>query len=171
MKFKYIIILFVLLITFNKVNCEEIPLPVQNIKLLPAVLYKNAGSSFKILIQYNVSDEDNTLIGLGARFHFDSSKLSFTGAENLFNLFKSPAVQEDKEDFDDRPETDYFVLVAWFEWNGRWPGLSMPCKLGDLEFKIKPDAKGIAEINVSFSANDLGYALDSTPAKILILSD
>jgi len=150
--------------------CED-HMPYQIVKLLPGVTYETSGSYVKMSINYDVSDSNNTLFGLGARFHFNSKQIKYIRTDNLFNLFKNSVVQEDTEDFDNDLQTDSYLLISWFEWNGRWPGVSLPCELGLINFQIiENSTPSYTPINISFSATNPGYDVEYSSSIIHIIS-
>ena len=57
----------------------------QIVTLTPSISDQPVGSSFTLTASYDVDTGDNTLSGIGVRFHFDSSKLQFTGYSNVFS--------------------------------------------------------------------------------------
>jgi len=132
----------------------------QIIELIPETVDVKPGSSVIVAIKYDVSNNDNTLLGLGARIHYNSSLIEYYSMSNIFNLFKSPVVQNDKANFDNDDSTDKYILLAWFEWNGKWPGRYLPCNLGEIKFNISDSDisnNQKALINVTFSSVNPGY--------------
>jgi len=141
----------------------------QYLWLDPVSLYAKPGQSVTISLYYDVTDNDNTLLGYGVRLFFNSHLLMFQKADHFFNTFKSPVVQPDNHDLDSDPSTDQYVLIAWFEWNGRWPGQRLPCFLGDIQFFIVPTGStGIASLNVGTTATNPGYGGCVDSAKIYV---
>jgi len=77
---------------------------------------------------------------------------------HFFNLFKAPVIQEDNDDLDNDPTTDHYIIIAWFEWNGRWPGERLPCFMGNIDFFVVPDAPtDVTTLNVNITATHPGY--------------
>ncbi|MBF0451013.1 MAG: hypothetical protein HQK75_09945 [Candidatus Magnetomorum sp.] len=135
----------------------------------PISLYATPGKSVAISLYYDVTDNDNTLLGFGVRLFFDSRLLMFQKANHFFNTFKSPVVQPDTDDLDSDASTDQYVLIAWFEWNGRWPGERLPCFLGNIQFLVVPNApSGIASLNLNTTATHPGYNGCADAAKIYV---
>ena len=130
----------------------------QHLWLDPISLYAAPGERISISLYYDVTSNDNTLLGFGFRLFFNSDLLTFTMANKFFNMFKAPVIQDDDEDLDDDPTTDQYILIAWFEWNGRWPGERLPCFMGNIDFVVVPDAPtDVTTLNVNITATHPGY--------------
>lgn len=130
----------------------------QHLWLDPISLYAEPGETVSISLYYDVTSNDNTLLGLGFRMFFNSSLLTFQKADSFFNMFKAPVIQEDVEDMDNDPTTDHYILIAWFEWNGRWPGERLPCFMGHIDFLVAPEAQSdVTTLNVNITATHPGY--------------
>lgn len=130
----------------------------QHLWLDPISLYASPGETISISLYYDVTSNDNTLLGLGCRLFFNSDLLTFQKANAFFNMFKAPVIQEDDEDLDNDPSTDLYILIAWFEWNGRWPGERLPCYMGNINFLIAPEAPAdVTTLNVNITATHPGY--------------
>lgn len=88
-------------------------------------LFVAANQSFSADIDYSVSaPETTTEFGLGLRIHFDSNKLSFNQLSNVFATALQPIgnVQDDVSDYDNNPDTDKYIVVAWVDSTGQWDG-------------------------------------------------
>jgi len=141
----------------------------QYLWLNPISQYANPGERIPISIYYDVTDNDNTLFGFGLRLFYNSSLVSFEKNDQLFNLFKPPAIMPDEDNLDGDPKTDRYLLIAWLEWNGRWPGQKLPCLLGNIHFQVLPDASvSIANINIRSTATNPGYCDVLQSAKVYI---
>jgi len=146
----------------------------QIVTLTPSTSDQAVGSSFTLTASYDVDDGDNTLTGIGVRFHFDSSKLQFTGYSNVFStgLIGAQDPQNDTSDFDSDPNTDKFLLVAWSDpFAGNWPNQTLPLDVAQLGFTVDPGAPaGATPVNVTFSsyASGAGYTATGTGATVTI---
>ena len=141
----------------------------QYLWLDPVSVYAKPGKTVTISLYYDVTDNDNTLLGIGFQVFFNSQLITFEKTNYFFNTFKSPVVQSDISDLDSDPTTDQYVLVALFEWNGRWPGQRLPCYLGNIQFKVLPNAKtGVVSLNVETTASNPGYKTCVDASKIYI---
>jgi len=143
----------------------------QHLWLDPISLYAEPGETIPISLYYDVTSNDNTLLGLGFRLFFNSNLLEFQKANAFFNMFKAPVIQDDDEDLDDDPTTDQYLVIAWFEWNGRWPGERLPCFMGNIDFLILPEAPtDVTTLNVNITATHPGYKGCLHSSKIYIKS-
>ena len=130
----------------------------QHLWLNPISQYAEPGKTVSISLFYDVTSNDNTLLGLGFRLFFNSNLILFQKANAFFNTFKAPVIQDDDENFDDDPDTDKYIMIAWFEWNGRWPGERLPCNMGSIDFLILPEAPtDMTTLNVNITATHPGY--------------
>ena len=112
----------------------------QTVALNPSSSDQTPGSSFSLSAVYNVSDNDNTLSGIGIRFHFDSTKLSFTGWSDVLTtgfLQQDTIPQNDTQNFDNDASTDKFILIAFLDFTGNWPNLALPLELAKLGFTVE----------------------------------
>ncbi|MDY6953087.1 MAG: hypothetical protein SWE60_16385, partial [Thermodesulfobacteriota bacterium] len=129
-------------------------------------------SSFTLSAFYEVDDGDNTLRGLGVRFHFDSTQLQFTGYTNVLQTGLILVEDDPRDDvpildLDDDPRTDKYVTITWFSVAGNWPDATLPLELVQLDFVVDGAATGgPTPVNVSFSNNAGGYTTSSTDAII-----
>ena len=119
-------------------------------------------NNFLIEVEYNTSDGNQSLLGLGLRVHFNSARLSwiqntFVNEQDLVGVSTPTA---DVEDFDDSPETDMFIQFAWASISGNWPG-QLPAALAHIEFSTLDSFTG-ATINFSTSETSPGYGFQAT---------
>jgi len=150
-----IFVYWIVLTTANAQNENRF----QQVTLSPSYITINQTEPFSIAMVYSVTTYDNTLLGLGIRIHYNSSCLQFIKAENYSeNLFRNIAIQDDDQNTDNDTSTDRFILIAWFEWNSRWPGKQLPYILGKIYFQaiesLKPQK---TPIHISFTAHHPGY--------------
>ena len=144
----------------------------QSVALSPTTTDQWLGSSFTLSAFYEVDDGDNTLTGLGVRFHFDSTRLQLTGFSELLPTDLTASEdqpQDDDENFDDDVSTDKYVSIAWASVGGNWPNATLPLELVQLDFMVD-DAATVGEtpVNVSFSSNAAGYTVSATDSVITI---
>jgi hypothetical protein len=142
----------------------------QNIYPNPLTTEAAPNSAVALDVMYDVSDADATLTGIGIRVHFDSTKLSFDGVDTTLafgRLFNPDLVvaEADVSDFDGDPLTDQYLLLAWVDFAGNWPG-ALPEKLAAVHFVTAGDFTG--STTVRFSSSDLagGYGFSSQPATV-----
>ena len=123
-----------------------------------------AGAEVVVPVQYDVSDHDNTLTGLGLRVHFDSTRVSWVKNDAVFStdlLACDAAPQNDTSNFDGDAATDKFVSCAWTSFTGNWPNKTLPLNhLMDVRFKF---ASGLSvgtttPVRYSASSTAAGYS-------------
>ena len=144
----------------------------QEIYFLPDVVNKSIGSSFSMSVMYNVSDNDNTLSGVGIRIHYDSTKLTYLNTTNLASLnISSPFEKaEDPKNTDRDANTDRMIIIAWADTGqGKWPNETLPFKLADLNFQVNTGiSSSNTRINTGFTSVAAGYYGDPGNATINI---
>ena len=112
---------------------------------------------------------DETLMGLGLRIHWDSSKLTFS---NLTDVIDAPLLtigtpQPDDENYDGDDNTDMIVIVSWADLSGNWPGMgTTPGLLYTANFTTATGFSGSTQINFSASSTAAGRTLDPISATI-----
>jgi alpha-tubulin suppressor-like RCC1 family protein len=132
----------------------------QEIILSPSNNSPSMGSTFDLSVMYNVSDNDNTLPGLGIRIHYDSTKFDYMGVANMQNsAIASPYETPETPQYSDNdPNTDRMIIMGWVDiMNNNWPNQSLPCKIADVLFKVKQIPECSTSINAEFTAAPAGY--------------
>ena len=123
------------------------------------------GQDFGISLNYDVSDKDNNLAGLGLKIHYDSSALDWTGFSNVLPVSKvgeSVSPQDDITNADNDASTDKIVMISWAALSGNWPGSGLPLDLGSVNFKAKA---GDTVINLTASTA-AGYGFQADPVEV-----
>jgi hypothetical protein len=142
----------------------------QSVILSPTIADQPVDSSFTLSAFYEVDDGDNTLSGLGARFHFDSTQVQFTGFTDVLQADLrglQDKLINDILDLDDDPRTDKYVSLIWWSYKANWPNTTLPIELARLGFVVNAAAAvGPTPVNVSFSNNAGGYTTSSTDSII-----
>lgn len=131
-----------------------------------------AGDPVSIPVYYTTSDNNNTLMGLGVRIHYNTSELTFDGLSDV-NDNGLPVIGEpesDDDDFDRDPSTDTFVHVAWIDIAGQWPNESLPKLLYVADFLILESLPDGATSTIRFSSSSTaaGYDLQFTPVTVTV---
>ena len=119
----------------------------------------SVGGSVDVVIEYNVSDNDATLSGLGVSVHYDSSSLTFTGFADVLaaDNISSDGPFNDDQDLDGNPATDKYVSGAWASLFSNWPG-ALPIELLTLSFDVADPVTGDSTpIGFSSVSNAAGY--------------
>jgi hypothetical protein len=130
------------------------------------------GSEVVVPINYDVSDGNNELTGLGIRIHFDSSVLSFNTMLNVFeDSLVGQDIQANFDEFDDdhNEDTDSYVGVAWAALNGNFPGQVLPMELLEIVFEVSSETElDATPIGFSESATAQGYLFQGPPHRLKI---
>lgn len=107
-------------------------------------------------------------------FHFDSTKLQFTGFGNLFSdalIASEDEPQDDNQNLDNDASTDKYVKIAYADISGNWPNQPLPLELVQLGFTVVSGAVlGITHVNVTFSGTAAGYQGNATSPLVSISS-
>ena len=142
----------------------------QTVNLVPTTTTPNVGDNFSVSVRYDVSDGEKELTGIGFRVHFDSRKVDYLNYSNHFTKGQMGVqVQDDTADYDNDPTTDKFILVAWSDLNGQWPGTdqTLPLELIKFNYQVKTgQVASSSNINVSKKNTAVGYGFDRTNTKI-----
>jgi hypothetical protein len=134
----------------------------------PTSQSKSPGDAISFTVNYSTTNPNNpNLTGLGLRVHFNSSKVTFVGLTNVLQagLQGVGTPQADTQDFDNDPLTDQFVLVAWVDFNGHWPGTE-PAQLFTASFTAAANFTGSTTVRFTASSTAAGYTLAATPATV-----
>ncbi len=135
------------------------------------------GSSVSVPFYYDVSNDNNTLTGIGFNIHYNSAVVSFIGFEDtdpfgaqIFSLSESALA--DVNDLDKDSSTDAFVQVHYANLtNGaNWPGQPLPLMLGKIVFKASgafaPGSSTVVRFSPISTAG--AYGFESTPVTISV---
>jgi len=120
-------------------------------------------------VNYSTNPGNTPTTGLGLRIHYNSSQISFSDLTNTLSAGEQPTSepQLDIEDFDDDPETDFYILKAWTDFDGNWPDANPtdPERLFTANFVTEAD---FSETTVNFTdASIVGSAsFESTSVEI-----
>jgi len=127
-----------------------------------------AGNKITLGVNYDVSDGNNSLTGLGLRIHYDSKKLTW---DNFSYVLSKDRIKEDlqpvndTEDFDSDLSTDKYLTVVWESVGNVWPGKDLPTKLYDVGFTLNNNFNLGDSTIIRFSAYNTaqGYVLTAPP--------
>ncbi|CAI8169288.1 MAG: Uncharacterised protein [Cellvibrionales bacterium UBA7375] len=117
------------------------------------------GKSVTVDVNYDVSDNNSSLTGLGLKVHYDSSVLTFNEFGNVLekdSIF-ADGPYNDTDDLDNNTSTDKYVLSAWASITGDWPGI-LPENLLSITFDVTQDTD-LETTTIGFSSSDttVGY--------------
>lgn len=142
----------------------------QIIQTNPVNLSVFTGSNAVFNVIYQTEDPvDESLLGLGLRLHYNSSKLEYRGLDDILQTSLTPfggEPQADTENSDGDASTDRFILLAWADLSNNWPGdNTTPATLYTARF-LALDDRGTANINFSAASTSPGYTLDAESLEI-----
>jgi hypothetical protein len=133
----------------------------QKIYLVPDSSNQSIGSTFIMSVMYDVSDNNNTLSGVGIRIHYDSNRLTYIDCKNIspFNISDPLEKTEDPMYSDRDSNTDHILIIAFADTDqGAFPGQELPYKLVDIIFQVKTGiTSGHTSINLNFTSVTSGY--------------
>jgi beta-glucanase (GH16 family) len=122
------------------------------------------GQSVQIDVNYNTSNGDNTITGLGFRIHYDSDILNIS---SIYNVLEKDLIVDvtgpfqDAENYDNDSETDEYYSVGWASIYGDWPNDDLPQRLFSLDIDVNSainiQQTNVALINFSPTASASGY--------------
>ena len=107
----------------------------------------------EIDVAVNYLADNSALTGLGLKVHYDSSKLSFVGMDDLADnvLFDS------MDNVDSNNPSASFVSVAWADVDGDWTGGELPELLFNAKFAVIASEVTTTEISFSSNGTATGY--------------
>ncbi|CAN2039968.1 exported hypothetical protein [Candidatus Magnetomoraceae bacterium gMMP-15] len=130
----------------------------------------DSNQAISIDINYSTANpEDETLNGLGIRIHWNSNRITFVNLTNVFetNLVGQGSPENDTQNFDNDPDTDRFVLVAWADTlTGSWPDEALPIRLYTANFTTAAAFNSSTVINFSASSTHPNYTFFPTSSNI-----
>ena len=128
------------------------------------------GNSVDVSINYNTSDNNPNLTGLGLKAHYDSAVLTFNEFDFLLDDSLFSAVEDDINDLDNDPSTDKYVTAGWVSIFSNFPGV-LPQNLMTLNFSVANDTNlQSTPINFSSDNTSAGYAFSSDNYVLDIIS-
>ena len=117
------------------------------------------GETLSFDINYEVSDENDSLTGLGLRIHYDSTVITFSEFEFIFpqDLIATTSPVNDSQDLDNEPLTDKYITASWASLYLDWPG-DLPAHLLTVMFDvISNNDISTTRINFSNLSSTAGY--------------
>lgn len=132
-----------------------------------AALSVVAGAHATFDVNYSTNPTDATLSGLGLRMYYNSSRLTFNGLSNVLTtsqISNQPPV-DDTNDGDGDPNTDKYVLVAWADLSGNWPGTQSQ-RLFTADFTVNTSSTAATKVNFGATSTAAGWTFAATPVTI-----
>jgi spore coat protein CotH len=147
--------------------------PTQWVEPTPLQQSVQTQSIADVTFSYRTDPTDATLAGLGMRLHFDSSMLAFDSIDGVLStnrLVPGPLLVElDVDDYDQDPNTDSFVHIAWVDDANAWPGISQaPLFTAHFTALIADASTFVRTTPISTAANSL---FQSQAAELIVYND
>ncbi len=138
----------------------------QILRITPEV-QQTQSSQVQLHVSYDTSDA-NSVSGLGLRVHYPSKQLSYNAVSSVLQDSLQPIgkPQPDHADYDNDPNTDTYLVLAWLNLNSNWPGSTLPAALFQISFNITSQFSGHTAVNLSASSTASGYIFQSNSAQI-----
>ena len=117
------------------------------------------GSNVSLSVNYDVASNNNQLLGLSLRIHFDSTKLTWQSFSDVLNtnlIAQDAQPVQDSTDFDNDANTDAFVRVLWVSLIANWPNVDLPTKLNTVNFEVANNQATGTTTTINFSAIPVG---------------
>jgi len=110
----------------------------QIIELAATPANPDVGDAFAVVVNYDVSDGNNTLTGVGGQVFYDTSKVQYDGYSNWFATGQFGAVLNitDSSNLDGDAKTDTYIQITFFDISGNWPNTALPVLLIELNFTM-----------------------------------
>jgi len=145
--------------------------PYQTVITDPASPTANAGENFTMVVNYDTTDANKNLSGLGLRIHYNSTKLTWAGFSDVLEtgkIVEDTEPSDDTGDIDGDPLTDKYVTVEWADDGNAWPGIDLPAALYTASFTA---TEGLTEgettvINFTASSTDPEYLFHGESAEV-----
>jgi len=163
MLFKIIVSLSTIaVLTLSTVSFAE-----QQILQLTPVVQQSKGSQVQLQVSYDTSDA-NSVTGIGLRVHYNAQQLSFNKVSGVLldGLQAIGKPQPDQADYDNDPDTDTYLVLAWMDLNGHWPSSTLPTSLFQITFNATSQHSERSAVRISATSTASGYTLQANPVWI-----
>ncbi len=155
------------LYTITLLTLSSTSFAAQQILSITPEIQQTQDSKVQLQVSYETSDA-NLASGLGIRVHYNSQQLSYDRVSGVLQTSLQPIgkPQTDQADYDNDPNTDTYLVLAWLDFNGNWPGSALPAALFQISFNITAQFSGHTAVNLSASSTASGYTFQSNTAWI-----
>ena len=131
------------------------------------------GQVVSLEVDYDVTDDNSSLTGLGLRVHYNSLLLTFDQfSESLpTDNITLAGPLNDTQDFDNDLTTDKYLTAAWASLFGNWPG-TLPKSLVTIDFSVAQVASEVVSTSIGFSSssNAAGYSFEGASYDLNIVN-
>ncbi len=150
------------------VSPVQTPAAVQHVSGVASTLDAHIGQAIEVAIQY---DSPQLATGLGLRLHYDSTVLSFDQLTHVLpsGYSGSQGPIADTANFDQDPDTDQFILLAWTDpLHAAWPGRTGTSELLTARFRVDSGAAAGAtsQVRLSSASHDASQSFASDPIEL-----
>lgn len=108
-------------------------------------------------MNYSTSDKNPYLPGLGIRIHYNSDLLKWKGFTDIFDNDmlggRDLMPKKDVSNFDNDPNTDKCIQVAWMDISRNWSGQVLPHALFGMSFSTSDDVNINTESAIHFTSS------------------
>ena len=141
---------------------------VQTVNQNPLDVHVSDTSIYNVPVHYYSDSQTN---GTGFRIHYDSSLLEYVGMSRIYEygFLAKQGQRIDRKDFDNDPNTDSYVSVAWAVWTGDWPKNEL-VKLMDLHFRPTNQFED-TQVNYTSLGVPPYFTWESNPTNFYIVED
>lgn len=145
----------------------------QSVVISPQNVTAAPGKTIEFVLTYDVTEGEEQTTGLGLRIHYNSNVVALIDLQETFEeglIAQDNIPHNDTADFDNDPDTDRYIGVAWAGLVNGWPGsVDLPVTLIRMSIQIRGDSKtNKAPINITSSSVPAGYGFDSQSAAISV---
>jgi adhesin/invasin len=120
-----------------------------------------------ITYSYSVSDDDNSLTGLGMYLIYDPSKVSISASNVLSTSSLGVTDASDTANLDSDANTTDYLSFSWADpFSVNWPNAALPTDLFDLTVTSMLGSNESTTINIYFSSSASGYDATGTAVTI-----
>jgi len=99
------------------------------------------GENLVVSVEYDVSDGNKMLSGIGIRIHYNSKNfdlLSFDYILEYGKISEEPNIIDEEDSFDDGDfETDKCIVMGWASISSLWPMYDIPLEILRMTFQVK----------------------------------
>ena len=122
------------------------------------------GNSVVVKVDYNASDGNDNLTGIGFRLHYNSNQLTVSETQSILSndlISNAGGPYSDDSNLDNDISTDSYLSFGWASLFGNWPNQSLPVELFKATFfvsdTINTSITPSTNINFTPTSSSVGY--------------
>jgi len=144
----------------------------QVVTLQPDAVVALSGENIELKMVYDVINGDKKTTGLAIRVHYNSKIIDTLTIEDPYGegmVGQTYIAKDDADNYDNDPETDKYINIAWIGILGGWPRiLELPGEIGKLLIKTKADSNILKTyVRISAKETSKGYDFKEGSCEIL----